>query len=45
MQDPFGNEFCLVQDLTAEQTAAAMRVAERGATDDHSLRVAAGQTR
>ena len=28
MQDPFGNEFCLVQDLTAEQTAATMRVAD-----------------
>jgi hypothetical protein len=45
MQDPFGNEFCLVHDLTAEQSAAAMRAAEQGATDDHDLRLAAEQTR
>lgn len=45
MQDPFGNEFCLVYDLTDEQSAAAMRAAEQGATDDHDQRVAAGQTR
>ncbi|MBA3286580.1 MAG: hypothetical protein H0U21_00965 [Acidimicrobiia bacterium] len=45
MQDPFGNEFCLVYDLTVEQSAAAMRAAEQGATGDHDLRGAAGQTR
>ncbi|HWM22994.1 MAG TPA: VOC family protein [Ilumatobacteraceae bacterium] len=44
MQDPFGNEFCLVHDLTAEQSAAAMHAASRGATADHDLRAAAGQT-
>jgi hypothetical protein len=44
MQDPFGNEFCLVYDLTAEQSAAAMRAARHGATRDHDQRVAAGQT-
>ena len=35
MQDPFGNEFCLVHDLTAEQSAAAMHAARHGATSDH----------
>ncbi len=44
MQDPFGDEFCLVYDLTDEQSAAAMRAAEQGATNDHDQRVAAGQT-
>ena len=44
MQDPFGNEFCLVHDLTAEQSAAAMHAARHGATSDHDQRVAAGQT-
>ena len=42
MQDPFGNEFCIVEELTPEQQAAAMA---SEATDDHALRVAAGQTR
>ncbi len=41
MQDPFGNEFCIVEMLTIEQQAAAMA---SGATDDHALRVAAGLT-
>lgn len=41
MQDPFGNEFCIVELLTREQSSAAM---ESGATDDHALRVAAGVT-
>ena len=41
MQDPFGNEFCIVEELTPEQQAAAMASKE---TDDHALRVAAGQT-
>lgn len=42
MQDPFGNEFCIVERLTPEQQAAAMA---SDATDDHALRVAAGKTR
>ena len=42
MQDPFGNEFCLVHDLTPEQSTAAMRAADHGATTDHDLRAAAG---
>lgn len=44
MQDPFGNEFCLVRDLTREQSAAAVAAAERGVKDDRALREAAGQT-
>lgn len=42
MQDPFGNEFCIVEELTPEQQAAAM---SSDATSDHDLRVAAGQVR
>ena len=41
MQDPFGNEFCLVHDLTEEQSHAAMAA---DATTDHEWRMAAGQT-
>lgn len=41
MQDPYGNEFCIVEALTPEGQAAAMA---SGATDDHALRVAAGVT-
>ena len=41
MQDPFGNEFCIVEPLSPDQQAAAMA---SGATDDHALRVAAGVT-
>lgn len=39
MQDPFGNEFCIVEVLTAEQRDAAMAST---ATDDHQLRIDAG---
>ena len=41
MQDPFGNEFCIVEELTTEQRDAAMA---SNAMDDHALRVAAGVT-
>ena len=44
MQDPVGNEFCLVLDLTKEQSTAAVAAAERGVKDDRALREAAGQT-
>ena len=44
MQDPFGNEFCLVQTLELEQCIAARDAAHRGVTDDRELRAAAGQT-
>ncbi len=41
MQDPFGNEFCLVSDLTEEQSRAAMAA---DAESDHEWRRAAGVT-
>ncbi len=40
MQDPFGNEFCLVDELTTEQAHAAMAASE--ATTDRQWRIAAG---
>lgn len=40
MQDPFGNEFCLVDDLTHDQSQAAMQASE--ATTDNQWRAAAG---
>ena len=42
MQDPFGNEFCLVDPLTDEQSRRAMAA---NATTDLQWRVAAGVTR
>ena len=45
MQDPFGNEFCLVADLTGEQSRAAVDAANNGATTDQQLRIAAGQAK
>jgi len=44
MQDPFGNEFCLVYTLEFEQCIAAYEAARQGITDDQELRAAAGQT-
>jgi len=46
LQDPFGNEFCLITLLTPDQSAAVRAAAERlhGAGDDHDWRVAAGRT-
>lgn len=41
MQDPFGNEFCLVHNLTDEQSYAALKIHPG---TDHQWRVAAGQT-
>jgi predicted enzyme related to lactoylglutathione lyase len=41
MQDPFGNEFCLVTALSADEMEAVQALGE---ADDHSLRVAAGRT-
>lgn len=43
MQDPFGNEFCLVSRLTSDQMAAVARAAAEGDGDDHHWRVAAGR--
>jgi catechol 2,3-dioxygenase-like lactoylglutathione lyase family enzyme len=42
MQDPFGNEFCLVTELTDAQAQAAMDAFAHGATTDHEFRLAAG---
>ncbi len=44
MRDPFGNEFCLVDDLTRQQSRAVEDAAAAGVVDDHGLRVAAGVT-
>ena len=41
LQDPFGNEFCLVDPLSEEQSKASM---EANATTDHEWRLAAGVT-
>jgi catechol 2,3-dioxygenase-like lactoylglutathione lyase family enzyme len=41
MQDPFGNEFCLVDELTKTQIEAVMRATEAGASTDEEWRVAA----
>ena len=45
MMDPFGNEFCLVSELSDEEAARALAAATEG-TDgsDHHWRVAAGRT-
>ena len=44
MQDPFGNEFCLIDRLRRPQIERVMAAAEAGVVDDHELRVAAGVT-
>ena len=44
MQDPFGNEFCLVDDLTEQQSAEAIQALHQGASTDHEFRTAAGLT-
>lgn len=42
VQDPFGNEFCLVNELTPEQSGATLQA--ESAVTNHDWRVAAGQT-
>lgn len=42
MQDPFGNEFCLVSVLNPAEAEA---VAHAAPADDHDYRVAAGRAR
>ena len=44
MQDPFGNEFCLVHELEDDECDAALDAGRRGVTDDQELRAIAGQT-
>ena len=41
MQDPFGNEFCLVDDLTDAQIEAVVRATDAGASTDEECRAAA----
>jgi predicted enzyme related to lactoylglutathione lyase len=44
MQDPFGNEFCLVSALTADESRAVAKAGEAGPGDDHHWRVVARRT-
>lgn len=44
MQDPFGNEFCLVSELTREEIAAVLAATKAGASTDQEWRLAAGRT-
>lgn len=45
MQDPFGNEFCLVRELDDDQSQAVLDAARRNPNQsDHQWRVAAGVT-
>jgi predicted enzyme related to lactoylglutathione lyase len=41
MQDPFGNEFCLVDDLTDAQIEAVVAATDAGASTDEEWRAAA----
>lgn len=43
MQDPFGNEFCVMRVLTPEEYRAVIAAAEDGENDDHALRTAASR--
>ncbi len=43
MQDPFGNEFCLVSELTPEEIDAVLEATKAGASTDHEWREAAGR--
>lgn len=45
MQDPFGNEFCLVSDLTQAEIDAVLEATVAGVSTDHEWRLAAGRTR
>lgn len=44
MRDPFGNEFCLVSELTEGEIDAVLEATKAGASSDHEWRVAAGRT-
>lgn len=44
MQDPFGNEFCLVDELTEPEVEAVIAATKAGASTDQEWRVAAGRT-
>ena len=45
MRDPFGNEFCLVTILSAEQSRAVLDAAAEGPGDDRRWRAATGRLR
>lgn len=45
MQDPFGNEFCVISVLSPDQSRAVAAAGEEGPGDDHHWRVVAGRTR
>jgi len=45
MQDPFGNEFCLVSELTQAEIDAVLEATRAGAASDREWRVAAGRAR
>jgi predicted enzyme related to lactoylglutathione lyase len=45
MRDPFGNEFCLVTILSAEQSQAVQDAAAQGPGDDRRWRAATGRLR
>ena len=44
MQDPFGNEFCLVSELTDAEIDAVLEATRAGASADHEWRIAAERT-
>lgn len=44
MQDPFGNEFCVISVLSPDQSRAVAAAGEEGSGDDHHWRVVAGRT-
>ena len=44
MQDPFGNEFCVITMLSPAESAAVARAAREGGGDDQRWRVAAGRS-
>ena len=43
VQDPFGNEFCLVSELTQAEIDAVLEATRAGASTDHEWRLAAGR--
>ena len=44
MQDPFGNEFCLLSELTDAEANAVLEATRAGASTDQEWRAAAGRT-
>lgn len=45
MTDPFGNEFCLVSELTQEESSRVLAADDGADVTDHYWRVAAGRAR